>query len=82
VTGRVDQVDQKLVLCRLARNILEVLRVNQGGKQRDGSGLDGDTTFLLVRTSVGETLLTSLCCGDDTSALDEGVGEGRFSVVD
>jgi hypothetical protein len=60
VTRRVDQVDQELVLLGLDRNVLEILRVLELGEEGDGGGLDGNTTLLLVGTSVGETLLTSL----------------------
>jgi hypothetical protein len=60
VTRRVDQVDQELVLLGLDGNVLEILRVLELGEEGDGGGLDGDTTLLLVGTSVGETLLTSL----------------------
>jgi hypothetical protein len=60
VTGRVDQVDQELVLLGLDGNVLEILRVLELGEEGDGGGLDGNTTLLLVGTSVGETLLTSL----------------------
>ena len=60
MTGRVDQVDQELVLLGLDGNVLEILRVLELGEEGDGGGLDGDTTLLLVGTSVGETLLTIL----------------------
>jgi hypothetical protein len=60
VTRRVDQVDQELVLLGLDGNVLEILRVLELGEEGDGGGLDGNTTLLLVGTSVGETLLTSL----------------------
>jgi len=60
VTGRVDQVDQELVLLGLDGDVLEVLLVQELGEKGDGGGLDGDTTLLLVGTSVGETGLTSL----------------------
>jgi hypothetical protein len=60
VTGRVDQVDQELVLLGLDGNVLEILGVLELGEEGDGGGLDGDTTLLLVGTSIGETLLTSL----------------------
>jgi len=60
VTGGVDQVDQELILGGLARNVLKVLRVDQLREQGDGSGLDSDTTLLLIGTSVCETLLTGL----------------------
>ena len=60
MTGRVDQVDQELVLLGLDGNVLEILSILKLGEEGDGGGLDGDTTLLLVGTSVGETLLTSL----------------------
>jgi len=60
VTRRVDQVDQELVLLGGDGDVLEILRVLELGEEGDGGGLDGDTTLLLVGTSVGETLLTSL----------------------
>ena len=60
MTGRVDQVDQELVLLGGDGDVLEILRVLELGEEGDGGGLDGDTTLLLVGTSVGETLLTSL----------------------
>lgn len=39
-------------------------------------------TLLLVGTSIGGTSITSLSGGDDTGLGQEGVGEGRFAVVD
>lgn len=60
MTRRVDQVDQELVLLGGDGDVLEILRVLELGEEGDGGGLDGDTTLLLVGTSVGETLLTSL----------------------
>ena len=60
MTRRVDQVDQELVLLGLDGDVLEVLGILKLGEEGDGSGLDGNTTLLLVRTSVGETSLTSL----------------------
>jgi hypothetical protein len=82
VTGRVNQVDQEVVLLGLDWNVLEVLLVLEGGVQRDGGRLDGDTTFLLVGTGIGEAGLTSLCGRNDTGTLDEGVGEGGLAVID
>lgn len=82
MTRRIDQVDQEVVLLGLLWDILQVLGVLQLGVQGDGSGLDGDTTFLLVGTSIRESGLSSLCGGDNTSTLNERVGEGGFSVID
>jgi hypothetical protein len=55
VTGRVNQVDQEVVLLGLDGNVLEILGVVELGVQGDGSGLDGHTTLLLVGSGVGET---------------------------
>jgi hypothetical protein len=82
VTGRVDQVDQEVILLSLDGDVLEVLGVVEGGVQGDGGRLNRDTTLLLVGTSVGETGLTSLSGRNDTSTLDERVGKGRLSVID
>jgi len=82
VTRRVNQVDQEVVLGGGDGDILEVLLVLKLGVQGDGSRLDGDTTFLLVGSGIGETSLTSLGSRDNTCTLDERVGKGGFSVVD
>jgi hypothetical protein len=82
VTGRVDQVDQEVVLGGGNGDVLEVLLVLEGGVQGDGSRLDSDTTLLLVSAGVGETSLTSLGSRDNTGTLDERVGEGGLSVID
>jgi hypothetical protein len=76
VTGRVDQVDQELVLLNLLGHILEVFLLGELCVQRDGRRLDGDTTFLLVGARVCKASLASLRCRDDTGTLDEGIGEG------
>lgn len=60
MTGRVDQVDQEVVLLSLDGDVLKVLYVVELGVQGDGSRLDGDTTLLLVGTGISETSLTSL----------------------
>lgn len=39
-------------------------------------------TLLLVSTSIGGPGITSLSGGDDTSLSQQGIGEGRFAVVD
>jgi hypothetical protein len=48
----------------------------------DTSGLDGDTTFFLVSTSVGGTNITSLIASNNTGFGNEGVSEGWFTVID
>ena len=59
VTRGVDEVDEELAALRvlghaLVRDLLRVDLVVEG----DASGLDGDATLGLVRTSVGEALVT------------------------
>jgi hypothetical protein len=82
VTGRVNQVDQELVLLNLLGDILKIFLLGKLSVQGDGRRLDGDTTFLLVGASVRKPGLSSLCCRDNTGTLNEGIGEGGFSVVD
>lgn len=82
MTGRVDQVDQEVVLGGGNGDVLEVLLVLELGVQGDGSRLDSDTTLLLVSSGIGETSLTSLGGRDNTGTLDERVGEGGLSVID
>ena len=82
MTGRIDQVDQELVLLGLDGDVLEILWVAELGEEGDGGRLDGDTTLLLVGASIGETSLTSLGGGNDTGTLDERVGKGGLAVID
>lgn len=51
-------------------------------EQRDGSGLDGNTTVLFILTGVGETGLTSTSGRNNTGLGDEGIGKGGLSVID
>lgn len=81
VTGGIDQVDQELATVA-AGDLLEVLLIIELGVQGDGSGLDGDTTLLLVRTGVHVTTLTSLGGRDNTGTVDQGIGKGGLSVID
>ena len=82
VTGGIDQVDQELGTIDLLGDLLEILLIGELGVEGDGSGLDGDTTVLLIGTGVHVTTLTSLGSGDDTGTLDQGVGKGGLSVID
>lgn len=83
VTGGVNQVDQETVTVGLlANDILDVLIVLELTEQGDGSGLDGDTTLLLVGTGIRGTSITSLGGGDDTSLGQQRVGQGRLAVID
>lgn len=81
VTRRVNQVDQELVAVGLLGDVLDIL-VGHLSVQRDGRRLDGDTTILFILTCVCETRFSGLRRRNDTSPLDEGVGEGGLSVID
>jgi hypothetical protein len=37
------------------RNVFQILLIGEMGIQRDGGGLDGDTSFLLVLSCVGKS---------------------------
>lgn len=83
VTGGVNQVDEEvLAVGLLANNVGNVVVLGELAVQGDGSGLDGDTTLLLVGTSICRSGITSLCGGDDTGLGEKGVGKGRLAVVD
>jgi hypothetical protein len=82
VTGRVDQVDQEVVLLDLDGDVLEVLLVDELRVQRDGRGLDRHTALLLVCSRIRKPSFSGFRRRDDTGALDEGVGEGGLSVID
>ncbi|VUC22096.1 unnamed protein product [Clonostachys rosea] len=83
VTGGVNQVDQEvLTIGLLANDILDIFGVLKMTVQRDSGGLDGNTTLLLIGTSIGGTSLTGLGGGDNTGLGQQGVGQGRLAVVD
>lgn len=83
VTGGVDQVDQEITaVSLLADNVLDIVLILELTVQRDGSGLDGNTTLLLVGTSICGSGVTSLGGGNDTSFGQQGVGQGRLAVID
>lgn len=83
MTGRVNQVDQEvLAVGLLANNVFDVLGVVKMAIQGDGGGLDGDTTLLLVGTSIGCSCITRLCGGNDTGFGKKRVGQGRLAVID
>ncbi len=52
------------------------------GVQGDGSRLNCNASILLVLASIRKSLFSSFGGGDDTCALDKGVGKGGFSVID
>ena len=75
VPGRVDKVDKIWDGVNLVDNVgLEV--------KGDTGGFDGDTTLLLVGTSVGGADIASLVAGNNTSFGNEGVSEGGLAVID
>lgn len=78
----VDQVDQEIISVRLLGNVLDVFLVGKMGVQRDGGGLDRDTSILLILTSIGETSLAGFRGRDDTSPLNQRVGKSGLSMVD
>ena len=82
VTGRVDQVDQEVVLGDLDGDVLKVLLILELGVQGDGSRLDCHTTLLFVRSRICESRFSSLGSRNNTGTLDEGVGKGGLSVID
>ena len=50
--------------------------------QGNGSGLDGNTTVLLILTGVHETGITGTSSGNNTGLGDKGIGKGGLSVID
>jgi len=79
VTRGVDKVDEEATAIGVGgeRNVLLELVVHG-----DSSGLDSDTTLLLIRTSIGVARITSLCAGDDTGLAHDGIGHGGLTVID
>lgn len=83
VTGRINEVDQEVLsVGLLANNIGNVVVLTKLAIQRDGSRLDGDTTFLFVGTSICGSGITSLGGRNDTGLGEKRVGQGRLAVVD
>jgi hypothetical protein len=82
VTGRIDQVDQELVTLNLLWDVFQIFFIRQVCVQGDGGGLDGDASILFILAGVCEPSLASFGSRDDTSALDQRVGECGFSVID
>ena len=75
MTGGVNKVDE----------ISEGINlVDDVGLEVEGhtSGFDGNTTLLLVSTSVGSADISSLVASDNTGFGNEGIGEGRLAVID
>lgn len=60
MTGGIDQVDQELVTLDLLGDIGQILLILQVSIQGNRSRLDGNTTILLIGTSICETRLSCL----------------------
>lgn len=83
VTWRIDQVDQEIwAISLLADDILKILWVGEVAVKGDGSGLDGNTTLLLIGTGIGGASITSLGGRDNTGLGEEGIGKSGLSVID
>jgi hypothetical protein len=50
--------------------------------ERNASRLDGNGAFLLVFTGIHDTSITSGSHGYNTGSSDQGIGQGRLSVID
>jgi hypothetical protein len=79
----VDQVDQVpllfgAILIDVAVGDIEIVLEVEG----DTSRLNGDTSLLLVLTSVGASYETSSILGDNPGFCDKRVSQGRLSMVD
>lgn len=82
VAWGIDQVDQEIsAISLLANNILDVLRILELTVQGDGSGLNGNATFLFIRSSICRSSVSSLCSGNNTSLGQERVGQRRLAVI-
>jgi len=75
VSRRIDKIDK--VRLKLAI-VIDVVLVVHG----DTSGLDGDTSFLLVFSGIGVSGVTGHLAGNNTSLSDQGVRKGGLSVID
>lgn len=65
----------------LANNVLDVLLLGESAVEGDGSRLDGDTTLLLVGTSIRGASLTSLAGENNTGLGEERVGQSGLAVI-
>lgn len=75
MTGGVNKVDE----IREGINLVDDVGLEVEGHT---SGFDGNTTLLLVSTSVGSADISSLVASDNTGFGNEGIGEGRLAVID
>jgi hypothetical protein len=79
VTWGIDQVDKKLVTDGI---LGETERLGHLEVKRDTSGLDGNSSVLLVLTGISETNVTGIFLGNDTSSSDKRIGQSGLAVVD
>ena len=50
-------------------------------RQRNGSGFDGDGSFLLIGTNIKKSRHTRAVARDETGATDEGIRESGLAVI-
>jgi hypothetical protein len=74
VTRRINEVDKISLLFSRSFDVRLVVK-------RNTSGFDGDTSFLLVLSSIGSSGITSRRLGNDTGLGDKGVSQSTLSVV-
>ena len=72
---RVDQVDQVTLFVFSTHLLVLVVKGYTGG-------LDGDTSVLLVLSSIHKGLFSGIRLFDDTGPGDKGIGESGFAVID
>mmetsp|Transcript_25555 Transcript_25555/g.37753 ORF Transcript_25555/g.37753 Transcript_25555/m.37753 type:complete len:234 (+) Transcript_25555:2125-2826(+) len=93
VTRRIDQVNEIRVLADfdirhtvLSENLLSLNNLTGLHvvlkKHTDTSGLDGDTSLLLICTCIRVSRSTCMSGRDDTSLTDERISQSRLAVID
>jgi len=79
VTRRIDKVDKEFTtISTSGKRNMRLKFVIHG----DSSGLDSDTTLLLIGTGIHEASITSLCTGNDTGLANDRIGHSSFTVID
>ena len=75
MTGRIDEVNKVTKLGLLIDKVGVEIKTNT-------SGLNGDTTLLLILTSIGGSGITSVFLSNNTGFGNEGIGKGGLSMID
>lgn len=81
VTWGVNQVNQELSAVGLLLDLLDGFLI-EGSEQRNSSRLNGNTSLLLILSGIHKSGVTSLSGGDNTSLLDQRIGQGGLTVID